>query len=470
VAHRAGGAIIAEPSRDPIHVCFLRTGAPSWEPTIGITGKGTVLVYPDYELTPVVNTSVATVNAVRPGVSISTDEGASWNRSASEVETPRGDVATHQHSLDPYMYVDPHTSRIFADDLTTQHCSVLSISDDEGETWRDSLAGCFESDHQTVFAGPPRDSIPIGYPNVVYRCAVNTVAASHASFTSTCQKSLDGGLTFLPPGTPAYIADPQETGHGDVPGYCDGGLGHGIVDHAGRVWLPKGFCGQPWVAFSDDEGLTWTRVQVATNGMNDEGGPGVGIGTVGVHTRAFAHEAAIGVDPEGNAYYAWVAADRLPYLSISTDRGATWGAPLMIGAPGVNEASLPALAVGGVGKVTASYMGTTNSPGDRFDGDYSETTWHGYLMVMYNANDAQPVFFSSAVNAPDDPLEEGECGAIRCGVVGDFIDVQIGPDGVPWAAYVDGHADVPQESVVGRFWGGPSLWDDADPNGPYPAT
>ncbi|HVM44318.1 MAG TPA: sialidase family protein, partial [Candidatus Thermoplasmatota archaeon] len=197
------------------------------------------------------------------GLARSLDGGASWEY----VEPALAGQKPHATTLDPYVYVDPVTCRVFLDNLLTVNCSLLSWSDDAGETWSHSAAGCGEFDHQSLFAGPPVRSATVGYPHVVYRCAIHAVALAGASTSTTCQRSLDGGLTWLPPGAPAYGPNPFGRGHNGVMGACDGAAGHGIVDAQGRVYLPKGWCGQPWLAWSDDEGLTWTRAQVAGLGM-----------------------------------------------------------------------------------------------------------------------------------------------------------------------------------------------------------
>jgi hypothetical protein len=62
------------------------------------------------------------------------------------------------------------------------------------------------------------------------------------------------------------------------------------------------------------------------------------------------HEAAVAVDPAGTIDYTWVARHRLPYLAVSRNGGKTFGEPLMVSPPGIREASLPAIDVGGDGK------------------------------------------------------------------------------------------------------------------------
>jgi hypothetical protein len=127
------------------------------------------------------------------------------------------------------------------------------------------------------------------------------------TFTA-CSKSIDGGITFVRTGTPPYTDDPtQEGGSQGVQGHCGGAVGHGAVGPDGTVYLPRGWCGKPYVAISEDEGATWEKVQVAGNGMAV--GPG-----------QEEHEMNVAVDADGTVYTTWIAQDRLPYLAVSRDR------------------------------------------------------------------------------------------------------------------------------------------------------
>ena len=99
-------------------------------------------------------------------------------------------------SLDPIGFTDQKTNRSFSSQLYLA-CSILSYSDDAGDTWHPS-SGCGPAtavDHQTVGSGPyrPEGAPPTarltGYPNAVYYCAQN-------SYAGTCARSDDGGVTF----------------------------------------------------------------------------------------------------------------------------------------------------------------------------------------------------------------------------------------------------------------------------------
>lgn len=436
-AHTAGGRVLGS-SGAPVPKLF-RLGIDSSEPTLGITQDGKVF------------TSAIQTNT-RVEVLRSMNRGKSW-----EIVSPRLAGRNAQLlSFDPYTYVDlPRSdqdlSRVFTIDLTVA-CSYLSYSDDAGDSWFTNPLVCGRpvNDHQTLFGGPPVSSPTIGYPNIIYYCW-NDVA------TSSCQKSLDGGITFTATGSPAFPGVDAEHGGTD---FCGGLHGHGFVDDSGTVYIPRGYCGQPWLAISKDEGRTWERIQVAKGGIT-------------------GHEAGVVADGKGNIYYTYVGRDRLPYLVISTNGGKKWTKPMMIGAPGVNEANLPSIALGGKGKVAIAYMGTTNGPGAPFPDsgectaigacpepeEYEKTTWNGYITITADALSANPTFYSASVNDPKDPLIRGTCGPGRCKAVYDFIDVMIDRQGTTWGAFVDGcmlacltsTVNTGSEGLIARLDGGPRM-------------
>ena len=462
VAHRAGGTRV-DAGRPPVSKLFRIKDAQglavnAGEPTLGVTNDDNIFY-------------TAIQGNTRVEVLRSTNEGRSW-----EVVSPKLPNGRNAQllSFDPYLWVDDAegADRIFTIDLTVA-CAYLSFSDDEGKSWTTNPLACGRpvNDHQTLFSGPPAISPTLNFPNVVYYCW-NDVASS------ACSKSLDGGIAWTPTGSPAFrgydpMAEDPGVPQGPTkrrPANCGGLHGHGHVGPDGTVYLPKGHCGQPWLAISKDEGLTWDTVQVAKNGVAD-------------------HETSIATDPKGNLYYTYVGRDRLIYLVTSKDEGKTWSKPMMVAAPGVNESGIPSIDVGGVGKVAIAYMGTTNSPGMPFPeikgtqtnpdcfvaqlpcpppDEYKNTTWNGYTTISSNVLDKNPIFYSGPVNDPKDPLKRGTCGPGRCGLqILDFIDVVIAPDGEVWTSWVDacvmvcaakdGAQDQGSEAVVGHFEGGPNL-------------
>jgi hypothetical protein len=472
--HQAGAVPIA--TSTDVHPCLVETGFRAFEPTLGIGPDGALFV------------DAFTADPVRdapafPEVVRTTDHGTTWERVSPQL----AGTNSHPTSEDPYLYVDKDTGRVFSIDLLpTIMCAEISFSDDAGTTWTTTVGGCRHADHETVFAGPPVTSHPSGYPNVVYYCSESD-GASLYGLASACSKSLDGGLTWLPTGAPAFFDDPS-AGPGDygIPGNCGPPHGHGFVGRDGTVYLPRGWCGQPWLAISKDEGATWRRVRVAHNGM--------ALTDAGI----WEHEAGIVADAEGNLFYTWVGRDRLPYLAVSRDGGTTWSDPMMVAPPGVKETALPGIDVGPDGRVAIVYIGSTDSQGapfiecpgltddpagcatglvnlsfavrDDVNTRYRDVTWNGYITVSLDPMANAPTFISTSVNDPDNPLARGLCGPnpYRC-EEGDFVDVVVGPDGTPWAAFVDGcvtacvhpssdadkHGNANQ-GVVGRLAGIPS--------------
>lgn len=441
VVHRAGGGRIGPGSA---HALLHRTGAPGAEPTIGVLPDGSVLIQ-----------ALASKGVVRSVVLRTRDGG----RTFVDVTPRTNGEQTHALTLDPYLYVEPRTGRIFTTDFVG--CGLVSSSDDGGERWATSPPLCSElADHQTVFGGPPVSSTTKGYPELVYYCAASLVAVNRGSTSTACEKSTDGGNTFVPTGRPAFAPQPRYDDEGTVAGICTGLVGHGAVGPDGSVYLPK-TCERPLLAVSRDEGSTWLTIAIPTS--------------LGVNTDAVGepdHEAAVAVDARGVIYYSWMSRTRLPYLTTSRDGGRTWSPALMVGAPGINEAVLPGLAVTPGGRVAISYMGTKNSPGHPFPNDscpglncpranrYTNTTWNGYITVSDNPLSADPTFSSVSINDEADPLVVGQCGPFRCQQQADFNDVQFGPDGTPWAAFVDGcdpklRCESRGEAVVGRIVGLP---------------
>jgi hypothetical protein len=431
IAHHAGGVVITAgsvTSKAP-DGRFYRLGINGWEPTIGVDDEGRIF----YQ---------ARNADLEPHVVRSTNQGHTWKIVSPTI----GGQPAQPISVDPILYLDKDTGRVFTNNIPPDiTCQPISFTDDAGKSWTNTGI-CGHFDHQNIFSGPPPEDgdQPTGYPNIVYYCAINLVMLADTSTATTCGRSLDGGMTWLPTGEPAYLT-PVPPREGQESPWCDGAVGHGFVGEDGTVYLPRVWCGEAFLSISRDEGLTWDQVQVANNG-------GTG------------HEAGIAADDEGNLYYTWIAGDDLPYFATSRDGGESWSKPMMIGPPGIKRSSLPAIDIGGDGKIAITYVGS-ESPGENSD----EWTWNGYITMTSDALATDPIFYTGTINAHSDPLMEGECGDVRCHSLGDFFDVTIGPDGTPWAAFVDacwdGKRCIPTfeaigirgESVVGRLFGGPSL-------------
>jgi hypothetical protein len=401
-AYRAtatGRVRVRVPGRDLPSSRLFYTGWGGWEPSLGVSRRG--IFYGSY----------STVTS--PVVLRSTDGGKHWSNVVSPV---------FKFSLDPYLWVDPGTGRVFDTNLQPSvTCPPLAVSGNGGDSWTNTTV-CGHFDHETIFTGPvpAGGAKPSGYPHVVYYCAINGVATAGGSTFSTCSKTLDGGTIWVPTGAPAYPPHVVPSWPG---GICDGATGHGAVGPDGTVYLPRAWCGPPYLAISHDEGQSWTRVRIT-------------------HRQSLSiprdgdHETGVAVDTAGNVYYTWVAANHHVYLSVSRDDGRRWSKPLDVEPPGVPTMSAftTEIVAGGPGRIALLYTGTA----DRRGTPMAKTTWNDYVMESTNALSRRPLFYAVALNNPrTNILWRRDCGDLRCGNMGDFLDLVIGPDGRPYAAIVD---------------------------------
>jgi hypothetical protein len=292
-------------------------------------------------------------------------------------------------------------------------------SDDDGKTWFPSspLPG-FHYIATQIVSGPSvkivedKDLIPSS-PDNVYVCTSGSISCPVFNFCGKhCTKSADLGMTF---GPASAVPFPPEC---PAPGiYPTGAFGlNGAVGRDGTVYQPLTPCERPYIAISRDEGSTWQLVLVADTQT-------IGWGELGID-----------LDDAGNLYAAWTdATDRLPYLAVSRDRGLHWSQPLMIAAPGVNEAAVPQLVAGARGQVAVAYYGSRNAPipfpPDCIIGSatipnlsgngvvytflleaasvscpgYEKQTWDTYVTETWNALERKPLFWSATLNDHDKP-------------------------------------------------------------------
>ncbi|MES2154211.1 MAG: sialidase family protein [bacterium] len=401
-------------------------GTTTYEPSIGATKSGALFMTS-------LKRDINPPNLPDQGTHIirGLDSGHNWTDTGPFIPTTKTTLTVN--SNDPYMYVDPWTSRVIDFDMCgTLSAFCMSYSDDDGATWTPRSIVTGEStalDHQSIAAAPAGEGVTtVGYPNVLVFC-VNRGLSTVGPYCST---SRDGGINWSPliPGSPAGKAQ------------CSGLSGHvhGSID--GRFYRGNPSCTGPAVYRSDDGGLTWSEHTINTT------------------SGSLLHDIEVGIDAKGNVYAGWIADDGLPYLALSRDHGDTWPIQMMVAPPGVTATGFPAVAAGADGRVVMAYIGTTLEKG--YDGSQTKATWNGYLSVLTDAFAENPLITTVTVNDPaTDPLSTGACGNVRCGGFGDFIDVTIDPSGRPWAAMANNeHGD---SGLAVTMVDGPALLGDLKP-------
>ncbi len=374
----------------------------------------------------------------------SRDGGMTWEEISPLANTPT--------TLDPFLYLDPVTDRLFADQLYLG-CSYLSYSDDYGDTWITNPAACGipVNDHQKITSGAPvAPGAGVLYPSVMYYGYNALVLGSRVSV------SLDGGLTWpvnaesVPPGTT-----------------CNGGL-HGTLRTGpdGSVYLPKRDCDGPTVAFSSDNGMSWTQRKVG----NDVG------------TTNDTKNPAVAVDSAGNVYMVWAAADNALWLSTSTDKGDTWSASKRVSPPAMRTVTMPEIIAGDPGRIVFAYYGTTNSNGGSPVEVDDNTTWGLYMSMSVDALDENPAVATIRTTPEDDPIQVGTIwmygGGNPARNLLDFIGLAVDAEGRAFVAFADGCVDKcvtdqkPDNSrtamgVVAIQKEGPSIYADVGILGAY---
>ena len=408
VAYHAGGAALPSHQGDLPIPCAVVTGSTMETATVGVSQSDGTLVYAPQ----------STGAAVKPAVTTSSDDGATWN-----VQTPT--LQTGTGSAIPWMHVDPQTNRIWFAMIgplpstcpaTDQTLAQITWSDDEGRNWHTPSgdpADCRQlQGGMSVVEGPAPhgEPQPVDYPHVVYHCGNITDGAVPLSVH--CWKSLDGGQTW------SFVQGPNNppcTGK-------YGGRGRAVGRH-GTLYMsiqcpPATGAGNGplYLASSRDEGNTWEYQFV-------------------VNTSYQATEellvSSLAVDNAGNLYIAWV--DKNNQAMLIVGKGSRWRSPLNIAEPGVNYVTRVAVAVREPGHVALAYVGSTNFvPGMPATG-----TFNGYITESKDALGRNPTFLGAPVNDPEKPLMSAAYALAITANRGRIwlLTDAFGPDGTPWAAF-----------------------------------
>ncbi|MCA1817311.1 MAG: fibronectin type III domain-containing protein, partial [Acidobacteria bacterium] len=360
-------------------------------------------------------------------------------------------------SLDPILYVDhgydnvnPQTGRTFSSQLSGT-TSLMSFSDDDGETWVPSQGGSLMSgiDHQTVGGGPFHSPLPAGatYPNAIYYCSQDVGAAN-------CALSVDGGATFGP-AVPIYTATD-----------CTGLHGHIKVAPDGTAYVPNRGCGgsipfhddgQQAVVVSEDNGATWS-VRAVPN------------------SQAAAGDPAVAVGKNGRLYFAYANADTHPAVAVSDDRGLSWHDVKDVGAQvGIQNVNFPAVVAGDNNRAAFAFLGSTTA-GDGSARDFPGS-WHIYVSATYDGG----VSWQTVDATPNDPVQRfgswrGGGSPVHRNLL-DFIGIDVDKQGRVLVAYADGCAGAAcvqapanatgnaysEVATIARQTGGRRLFSQFDP-------
>ena len=387
---------------------YYGIGATTFEPTIGVTSTGGI------HFSSYGGTGSGTM------VYTSMDQGQTWNN-MGPFNPIFPDVGQVPSSNDPYIYVDKWTDRIVKFDMHALTAMFVEYSDDDGQTWSIpfSAEGYYSpQDHQSIAS--TLDVNGIGFHETIYVFCINT---GSSALGPQCSRSLDGAHTWdiQRPGYP--IGTPQ----------CSGLHGHLAGSNDGAIYRGNPSCDGPAVYRSVDGGYSWTEHTITTEVPMQEGW--------------HSHEVAVATDNAGNLFASWISIDEMPWMAYSRDQGDTWSQPMMVAPPGVNETGFPTIFAGEEGRVVVGYIG---------EGD-DNSGWGGYMSVMTDAFADNPLITTVAVNHPSDPLDStDDCGNVRCGGFGDFIDVEIDDEGRPWIALA--HNVNGEIGIVGTWITGPSLY------------
>ncbi|MEK6974704.1 MAG: sialidase family protein [Candidatus Thermoplasmatota archaeon] len=387
--HGPGGSPLNESVSDqPTFELRTLAGVRGWEPTIGITASGAIFLP---SLGPAMEPLAAAMTHMH--LFRSQNEGIDWEEITPLVLDQEFPPTM---SADPYVFVDPVTDRLYVNELRPE-CNTLAWSDDEGESWEGNPAACGNphEDHPTLWTGPGTAGA-----RVLYLCS-NQVA------TTTCKLSTDGGRTFRL-GAPPFL----DQSFVDV---CSGGTtGHGMTrPGTATAFIARALncesVSEVWIARTTDQALTWTSALIPA-------------------ASAYGHDVHLAADGAGMVYALWIDRDsRRPVIIASQDDGLTWSEPVDVSFPDLDSASHAALTAGADGRLAWSYLATSTAADDE---------WRHYVGMSVDPwlNGSRFV----TVDTAGRPLVQGwTAGEAYNGGVGDFLDIDLMPDGRVVASVVD---------------------------------
>ena len=405
-AHAAAAKVESPQPSDAPLACTVETGLPAINTALVIDDAGAILFAP----------------AGGNTLALSRDNGASW-----ETELPEGGDAGAGLWLHPFISRDRDTGRIFfnafAIGVGANGCKAptgadLWFGDHVDGTLEHRSVGCDSYDWGKTVTGPPvtdasKQALQAsGYPNVVYYCATGPTLIVGPN--RMCYRSVDGGNTFTRTASDAIDSARGQRGYPN----------QGAVAPDGTIYEAHPSDQGLAISTSHDEGDSWADVYVTGSVMTGPSSSWLG--------------SNVATDREGNLYAVWVDdRDRLPYVSVSKDRGTTWTTPLMISIPEVAVSNYPNIAVKEPGYLAVAYYGSSDKNGNGNDGYLNEDgrAWNAYLVVTTNVLADAPRFWTATLTTTQSPAIDSLAWT-KSEYVG---PPAFAPDGSIWAAFV--HAE-----------------------------
>ena len=337
-----GGGGAGDPSAGPsfaIHVAADHLGRSAAEPSIGSNWNSGRAMY------------ISGLETLRVDFEDCTSPArATW----TDVSFDTTSITT----LDPILFTDRETGRTFSSQLGPK-CSLMAFSDDDGASWTPSQGCGINSgvDHQSVGGGRfhaplTRDPEGLLYPNAVYYCSQDAAIAQ-------CARSDDGGLTFGP-AVPIYNLTE-----------CGGLHGHVKVALDGTVYVPnKGCNGEQAVVVSEDNGITWDvrRVPGTSSGTWD---PSVGIAEDGT--------IYLGMTNGGHPFVARSEDGGLSWTNL-TDVGLGAGP----NGGDVQNTAFPVVVAGDGDRAAFGFLGAEEGGNGGADDPASPHVWYAYVAFTYD--------------------------------------------------------------------------------------
>jgi hypothetical protein len=429
VAHYSDGTLASQ-SGAPVP-CAVKTGYGGAESRVSVAPTGEVLEVPAIvplgplghplpggNLPPGAVPTPESVFSNNSGIGWTSNRGASWS-----LITPRGNLYIEgDHDL----YIDRQTGRAYYSCLSgplpdpasgfntlyVPRACLLSSKALPGGSWSaqwsyTELAG-YLTENPRFASGPA----PLGQPqpvpgeNMGYWCGnlVNLPGLNQR----TCHRTFDGGTTWQ---FASFIHSNPAHAHAVCSGASSETMDYPYGGPDGTLWAQLSCDSNHYLVKSVDLASSWQVVApVPSSGE-------------------------IQVDSDNNLY---LHANRR--LWVSQNGGQTWSGPLDMTAPATRGGvfSQVAYAVGyQPGHVAVTYKV------QRPDGNYD-----GYISLTHDALDTNPVFYSAAFNPPYRALWTTASGS---GPPDDYIHIDVGPDGTPWAAHWSTCYRNPQGNFVDSY-------------------